>query len=132
MINKEIELIGVDLDGTLLTDEKTLCPGAEETLKRAKDKGIHIVPITGRPFQGVPECVKALESVDYFICSNGACIIDAKTKEGVYNFSMSNEKSREAVLRRRMLYRAGNPRFLYRLFPRLAYRRISSFNPRCN
>ena len=95
MIDREIKLIGIDLDGTLLTDEKQLCEGAEETLLKAREKGIHIVPITGRPFLGVPECVRALPSVEYFICSNGASIIDAKTKEKLYDFSMSNEKSIE-------------------------------------
>ncbi len=95
MIDKEIKLIGVDLDGTLLTDKKTLCKGAEETLNKARAKGIHIVPITGRPYQGIPDCVKKLEAIEYFICSNGASIIEAKSEKTVYSFSMSNEKSKE-------------------------------------
>ena len=94
-MNRKIELIGLDLDGTLLNDEKGLCSGTAETLNKAREKGIHIVPITGRPFLGVPDCVNELEAVEYFICSNGASIIDAKTKEKLYDFSMSNEKSRE-------------------------------------
>ena len=95
MINKDIKLIGVDLDGTLLTDDKKLCEGAEETLNKARAKGIHIVPITGRPYQGVPECVKKLNAVEFFICSNGASIIDAENENAIYSFSMSNEKSVE-------------------------------------
>ncbi len=95
MIDREIKLIGIDLDGTLLNDEKQLCDGVEDTLKKARQKGIHIVPITGRPFNGIPECVKALDEIEYFICSNGASIIDAKTKESIYTFSMTNEKSKE-------------------------------------
>ncbi len=94
---KEIKLIGIDLDGTLLSDEKLLCDGAEETLKKAAESGIHIVPITGRPFKGIPKCVKDLSCIDYFICTNGAQIIDAKTQKNVYSFSISNEKSREVM-----------------------------------
>ena len=91
----KIRLIGVDLDGTLLTDEKELCSGLEETLKKARENGVYIVPVTGRPFQGIPECVRGLDVIDYVICSNGASIIDAKSKKRLYCFSMSNEKSRE-------------------------------------
>lgn len=92
---RKIRLIGVDLDGTLLNDDKKLCPGAEETIKKAKENGIWLVPVTGRPFLGIPECVRSLNEIDYIICSNGANIIRAKDEESLFSFSMSNEKSRE-------------------------------------
>ena len=92
---KPIRLIGADLDGTLLNDEKQLCRGAEETLKKAREKGIYIVPVTGRPYEGIPECVKRLGAVDYVICSNGGAVIDVKTKKRIFSFSMSTEKSIE-------------------------------------
>ncbi|MCR5207850.1 MAG: Cof-type HAD-IIB family hydrolase [Eubacterium sp.] len=94
-IKREILLIGADLDGTLLTDGKTLCDGAAETIKKARQKGIYFVPVTGRPFKGIPECVRSIEDIEYVICANGAQIIDAKTQESVYSCAMSNEKSTE-------------------------------------
>ncbi len=94
-LKNNIRLIGFDLDGTLLNDEKQLCEGALNTLKKAKNAGIQLVPVTGRPLIGVPKCVKELEEIDYIICSNGASIIDARTEEVLCSFSMSNEKSRE-------------------------------------
>ena len=92
---RDIRLIGVDLDGTLLTDDKKLCPGARETIKKAKEKGIRLVPVTGRPFLGIPENVRRLPEIDYIICSNGASIIEMKGEKRIFSFSMSNEKSRE-------------------------------------
>lgn len=94
-VNREIKLIGADLDGTLLNDEKQLCPGAAETIKRAREAGIYVVPVTGRPFKGIPECVRELPEIEYIIASNGAAIIDAKSGEYIYSFSMTNEKSLE-------------------------------------
>ena len=49
-----IKLIGIDLDGTFLKDDKTLCDGAADTIRRAAEAGICTVPITGRPFSGIP------------------------------------------------------------------------------
>ena len=94
-LKNKIRLVGIDLDGTLLNDEKKLCDGAAEILSIAKDNNIHIVPVTGRPYNGIPECVRKLDAVDYIICSNGASIIEAKTKDELFSFSMSNEKSVE-------------------------------------
>lgn len=90
--SKNIKLIGIDLDGTLLNDKKELCNGAKETLNAAYEKGIYIVPITGRPFIGVPQCIRDIEKIEYIICSNGAQIMDSKGEKSIYSFSIPNEK----------------------------------------
>lgn len=100
---KSIKLVGIDLDGTLLNDEKTLCGGAADTLKRASESGIHIVPITGRPLMGVPQCVREIEGIEYIICSNGAQIMDAKTEKSLFSFSIPNAKSVELIKELRAL-----------------------------
>jgi len=45
---KNIRLIISDMDGTLLTSEKTLSPKTREVLARCQEKGIKIVPATAR------------------------------------------------------------------------------------
>ncbi|MBR7060597.1 MAG: HAD family hydrolase [Eubacterium sp.] len=92
-----IKLAAIDLDGTLLSDGKSLCEGAGEILKCAKERGINIVPITGRPFYGIPDCVKELGIVDYYITSNGAQIIDSKSEKSIYSNALSNEKTLEIM-----------------------------------
>ena len=94
---KRIKLAALDLDGTLLNDSKTLCDGAAETLYQAAAHGIHIVPVTGRPLDGIPACIRELPFIDYYICSNGAQVIDAKTGKALYSFAIDNAKSK-AVL----------------------------------
>lgn len=51
----KIKMIGFDLDGTLLTDQKELGEYTVQILKRAVEEGIVILPITGRPLCGLPE-----------------------------------------------------------------------------
>lgn len=94
---KIIKLIGMDLDGTLLDDNKQLCDGARETLAAAKARGIQLVPITGRPLTGIPDCIRQIPEIDYYICSNGAQIIDAKTEKSILSYSISNSKSRKII-----------------------------------
>ena len=96
-LKNKIRLVGADLDGTLLNDRKELCIGAAETIAEAKQNGIHIVPITGRPYQGIPQCILNLKEIDYIICSNGAQIISYKTGECIFSSPISNSKSREVI-----------------------------------
>ncbi len=94
---KNIKLAALDLDGTLLNDSKELCAGAAETLNAVHKKGIHVVPITGRPLKGLPECIKKLDCIDYAVCSNGSHIVSAKTGETLCSFAISNEKSKKII-----------------------------------
>ena len=43
-----IQMILLDLDGTLLTSDKRLSPGNRAALERAAARGVHIVPSTGQ------------------------------------------------------------------------------------
>ena len=78
-----IELIAIDLDGTLLTNEKKISLKVKDTLAKAKEKGIKVVLCTGRPLPGVMNFLKELnleEVGDYAITYNGALV--QKTYDG--------------------------------------------------
>ena len=72
-----IQMILLDLDGTLLTSDKRLSPGNRAALERAAARGIHIVPSTGRFYSGIPQVVRELPFVRYVVAINGAQIYDA-------------------------------------------------------
>lgn len=74
----KIKMIGFDLDGTLLTDQKELGEYTVQILKRAVEEGIVILPITGRPLCGLPEEMTGLTGLRYAITANGARILDLK------------------------------------------------------
>lgn len=53
--NKNVRLIGLDLDGTTLTSEKVLTPHTKEVLEKCLAEGIQVLPATGRVKTGIPE-----------------------------------------------------------------------------
>ena len=73
-----IKLILLDLDGTLLTSEKTISPANYAALERCAAAGIHIVPSTGRFYGGMPQVVRELPFVRYVVAVNGAQVCDVK------------------------------------------------------
>lgn len=78
------KLILFDLDGTLLTHEKTLSPGNRAALERAARAGAEIVIATGRIYRGIPEMVRELPFLRYFILMNGAKVYDRKEDKVLY------------------------------------------------
>lgn len=93
----DIKLIGLDLDGTLLNDNKELTPETEQKLIELCERGIKVVPITGRPYMGLPDCIKQIKGIEYVIASNGSQIIDAKAEKSILSFSIPTNKSIEIL-----------------------------------
>lgn len=48
-----IKVIIMDIDGTLVNDEKVITPLTKETLLKAQDKGVRLVLASGRPTSGL-------------------------------------------------------------------------------
>ena len=55
-----IRLVALDLDGTLLNREGHVTPRTRAALQAAVDKGVYIVPATGRPLASLPPEVAQL------------------------------------------------------------------------
>ena len=70
-----IRLIASDLDGTLLTDQKTLSPETVKTLRWAACNGIYPVPVKGRSYTEVPDLIKDSPGVRVVIQSTGGAVL---------------------------------------------------------
>ena len=79
----EIKIIALDLDGTLLDSEKRLSETNRRALERAAEKGVLIVPTTGRFFGMMPPAVRDLPFVRYAITINGAQVYDRETDTAI-------------------------------------------------
>ena len=73
-----VRLICFDLDGTFLDDGKNIPPENMRALERAAEKGVWIVPATGRIVPGLPEALRTPPFLRWYITSNGAYVYDAK------------------------------------------------------
>ncbi len=76
---RDIRIVALDLDGTLLDSEKRLSEVNRVALEAAARRGIAIVPTTGRFFGAMPEPVRNLPFVRYAITINGAQVYDRLT-----------------------------------------------------
>ena len=82
-MKKDIKIISLDLDGTLLDSQKRLSDGNRAALEEAAAKGVHIVPTTGRFFGMMPQAVRDLPFVRYAITINGAQVYDRETDNAI-------------------------------------------------
>ena len=67
-------LIVLDLDGTLLTDEKVISEKTKKTLLQAKDAGHEIMIATGRPYRSSEMYYKQLGLQTPIVNFNGAFV----------------------------------------------------------
>lgn len=91
----DCSLIAFDLDGTMLDDMKNVPAENIEALCAAADKGITIVPASGRLYPYIPEPIRTLPFIRYCIINNGGGVYDAKEDRMLY----SAEIPLEAALR---------------------------------
>lgn len=74
-----IKLITIDVDGTLVTPLKRLTKENIAAIERAKDAGIHIALVSGRPFHSMVDLNKRLgldKKGHFTICQNGSYVFD--------------------------------------------------------
>ena len=55
-----IKLVAVDIDGTLITDDRKITDQVFEAVQDAKKQGVHVVIATGRPIAGVTQLLDDL------------------------------------------------------------------------
>ena len=86
---QKIELIALDLDGTLLNDNKKISPESMRVMEKIISKGIYIVPTSGR-MSNDDIVQKKLEPIGirYFIGENGGIIKDCVKQKNLRVVSM--------------------------------------------
>lgn len=79
-----IKLVALDLDNTLLTNDKKISLTNEKALKAIHEQGIKVVLCTGRPINAIWHYIEQLgltEATDYTITFNGALVINNTSRE---------------------------------------------------
>ncbi len=87
-MEKQIRLIAVDMDGTLLRSDQTLDPETLRDLRYAADRGMEIVLCTGRAPAEMRDFDGLLPMVRYAVCSSGALVRDLKEKKSICRFEI--------------------------------------------
>ena len=84
----QIDMIAMDLDGTILNNESHLSPYMRRALDYAVSRGVHLVISSGRPFEALPEEVTGIDGIEYAIVSNGAAVYRISTGEAIRSLTI--------------------------------------------
>ena len=94
---KQIRMIGLDLDGTLLNTQKELTENTRRVLTEAIDSGILVLVATGRPFTGIPEELRTFPGIHYALTSNGARVLDTDHNKLLIEHLLPMESAKKAL-----------------------------------
>lgn len=98
-MKQAIELIAIDLDGTLLDDNKELSQTNIDALKEAISQDVHVVICTGRTLPSIRHILDQLEGGkgdEYLILQNGAVIQQLPDYEVVHETVLTSD-DRQAI-----------------------------------
>lgn len=91
-IPMSIKLVAVDIDGTLITDDRKITSQVFDAVQEAKAQGVQVVIATGRPIAGVTHLLNELNlnhQGNYVITFNGGLVQDAETGQEIVKSIMS-------------------------------------------
>ena len=91
----KVRLLALDLDGTILTDEKHVTDRMEAALNAAVEAGLITVYVTGRPLTGIPDELMAIPQIRYSITSNGAVTTDLLSGERLRGAYLEDQTAKE-------------------------------------
>jgi len=89
-----IRLIAIDLDGTLLSPDKTISPANKQALLDAEAAGVHVVICTGRPLSGVRPIFEEIgfrSNHSYSVINNGCTTVNSSDWSVISYDALSEE-----------------------------------------
>lgn len=82
---QKIDMVAIDLDGTLLRTDKRISKRAVKVIKEVTEAGVKVVLATARPPRGTREIWELLELETYQALYNGAMILDPTRNKHIYH-----------------------------------------------
>lgn len=94
----EKHLITLDLDGTLLTDDKTISPNTLKVIKKAREAGHEVMIATGRPFRSSEMYYREMDLNTPIVNFNGAFVHNPKKHDwGIHHSPMEVSVAKDIV-----------------------------------
>jgi len=99
-VSKRPKLIATDLDGTIVHHDGTITQRTIDAFTRARDLGVHIYFVTGRPPRWMNE-IREVFGFGEAICGNGAMLYDLHKREVTEEWMISKDQQIEIAQRMR-------------------------------
>jgi Cof subfamily protein (haloacid dehalogenase superfamily) len=90
-------LLAIDMDGTLLRDDKTIAPEDAAAIRNAAAHGIAVTLATGRLATGTLPTARQLGLVTPLVCADGGLLIDPATGTPIHRHTIPPDRAAAAV-----------------------------------
>ena len=88
------KIIALDMDGTLLNNNKEVTSKTREALQKAREKGVKVVLASGRPIDGLRRYLDELELVrdnEYVLSYNGCLVQEVKSQKIIHEVGLKGD-----------------------------------------
>ena len=92
-----IKLLALDIDGTLITSRGELTERNREAIEQARQRGVHVVLVTGRRFGSAHLLLQELQLDLPVVSHNGALTKDTRTLETIHLHALEVEIAHEVI-----------------------------------
>lgn len=97
MMKRNIKMIAMDLDGTLLDRNKVFTEYSRRVISEAVEQGVIVLPATGRPVSGIPREIMEFPGIRYVLTSNGARVLDLQEGKVLYERLIPFEQGKKLL-----------------------------------
>lgn len=91
MEQNKYKIVFIDIDGTLVTDEKKVPEQNVQAIKKVKENGIEVVLTSGRPYQSIEMYSNEVGAIPYVIGSNGGIVANFKERKNIFCRDLQKE-----------------------------------------
>lgn len=89
---QKIQLLALDVDGTLFGSDGKVIPASVEAIRKAQEKGVQVVLASGRDYDGLPWDQLKDVQIDYVITTNGSAVYRTKDRKCLKEECLDKEK----------------------------------------
>lgn len=97
MKRKNIKLIALDMDGTLLMSDKSIHPDTVRDVAYAAGQGVHMVYCSGRDVVELLPYAEDLPQIRYGICASGSIVYDFQEEKNIFRRAIPQEVVLEII-----------------------------------
>lgn len=94
---EEIKALVLDLDGTLLTGEKTVGPRTFRALQLLRERGLKLVIASGRTYGTAKAYTESLDIREPYVLANGALVVESQTGKVLLSHPLDWDVSRTSI-----------------------------------
>ena len=94
-MNNKYKIVFIDIDGTLVNDEKMVPEENIKIIKALKKNGIEVVLASGRPYHSIEKYSNQVGAVPYIIGSNGGIVANFVEDKKIFSTNIEKDSALE-------------------------------------